>query len=206
MKNIFTRITAIATASAAISVALTANAPKAEAADYDLFWEGNKGYSATGFFSFSDDLLGDLITEDDLTDFSLSIFNPAGTLLQAFGFDSIKTEFNLNFDSATGTILQTGGFDTPTGFDFGIDLGEGETGIDFYTARGSGGFPEGEILLENIFGPNGLEPGSFEELDRGGTLIAKSKSVPEPTSISVLLAFGALGATSTLKKKLASAK
>lgn len=206
MKNIFTRITAIAAASAAISVALTANAPKAEAADYDLFWEGNNDYSATGFFSFSDDLLGDLITEDDLSDFSLSIFNPAGTLLQAFDFDSVEGEFNFNFDSATGTVLQTGGFDTSTGFDFGIDFGGGETGIDFYTASSLGTFPDGTIILEEILVPFAEDPGEFVGLDYGGTLIAQSKSIPEPASISVLLAFGALGATSTLKKKLASAK
>ncbi|MCA1995335.1 MAG: PEP-CTERM sorting domain-containing protein [Coleofasciculus sp. S288] len=37
-------------------------------------------------------------------------------------------------------------------------------------------------------------------------MIATTKSVPEPASILGLLTFGALGATSTLKKKLAAAK
>lgn len=205
MKNIFTKMAATVATGAVLSVAIAANAPKAEAASYKLFWEGEQGYTATGAFSFSNDLLGGLVTKDELSDFMISFFNPAGTLLESFGFDSVnKGEFNFNFDSATETILQTGGFEEDTGFDFGIDYGAGETGLDFYTAQeGREDFPVGTIILDDNFVPNSQVEGSeYVTLDSGGTLSAEK--VPEPASVLGLLAFGAVGASLTRKKKQAS--
>lgn len=214
MKSIVTKIAATVTTSAALSVAIAVDAPKAEAASYNLSWTGNGDFTAEGMFSFDDDFLGGLVTATELDDFMISFFDPAGMELATFDYDfpnpDTSGEFNFNFDSATGEILQIGDFESADGFDLGIDFEGDETGLDFYTSDGAEGFPPvGTIILDNNLTPQGCElgtnasPTDCTTLDIGGELVATQKSVPEPASILGLLAVGAMGVTSALKKKQA---
>ncbi|MEQ9235382.1 PEP-CTERM sorting domain-containing protein [Coleofasciculus sp. E2-BRE-01] len=215
MKSIVTKIAATVATSAALSVAIAVDAPKAEAASYNLSWTGDSGFTAEGMFSFDDSFLGGLVTATELDDFMISFLDPAGMELATFDYDfpapDTSGEFNFNFDSATGNILQLGSFDTSDGFDLGTDFDNGDLGIDFYTSDGDEGFPSvGTIILDNNLTPMGCGagtnalPSDCETLDIGGELVATQKSVPEPASILGLLTVGALGATSALKKKQAS--
>jgi len=216
MKTFVTKLTAIAATSAALSIAVSFNASKADAAMFNLNWQGSGGYSATGSFSFDDALQGQLITKNELDSLNISFFDASNTLLQSFNYanPASDTEFNFNFNSATGTILQSGAYASPTGVDLGIGFFAGETGIDFYTSDGNatiGAPPVGTLILENDLaaGACATFPATgCERLSTGGTLVASvvTTAVPEPTSVLGLLALGAIGAGSAFKKKLASNK
>ena len=143
-----------------------------ETSIYDLSWEGENGYTMKGFFSFSSELEGSIINENNLIDMQLTFFEPDGSLLQVFDYDfpnpDNSGEFNFNFDSATDTVIQSGESDTDTGFDLGIDFAGGETGIGFFTGDDDQpAFPAGIIALANTNFPNPSDP-----LDHGGELIA----------------------------------
>jgi hypothetical protein len=211
MKTFVTKLTAIAATSAALSIAVSINAPKADAAMFNLNWQGSGGYSATGSLSFDDALQGQLITKNELDSLNISFFDASNTLLQSFNYanPASDTEFNFNFNSATGTILQSGAGASATGFDLGINYNAGQTGLDFYTAAGAATYPLGTIILEDNLAPQGCAldapPGLCNVLSTGGTLVATvATAVPEPTSVLGLLALGAIGAGSAFKKKLAS--
>ncbi len=125
-----------------------------------------------GAFSFSSELEGSIINEDDLINMQLAFFEPDGTLLQVFDYDfpnpDTSGEFNFNFDSDTDTVLQTGESDTDTGFDLGIDFAAGETGIGFFTGEDDEpAFPAGIIALVDANPPNPSDP-----LDQGGEVVA----------------------------------
>jgi hypothetical protein len=209
MNNLLTKLTSTAAATVALSVALALDAPKTNAASYNLSWEGNDGYTAEGMFSFDDQFLGQIITKNELSDFMISFFNPDTTLLASFDYDfpnpDTSGEFNFNFDSATGTIFQTGSFDTPMGFDLGIDFFANELGVDFYTSNGDTGFPPvGTIVLDESLSPQGcltFPSPNCTRFDTGGELVATEKIVPEPSSMLGLLALGFLGAISAFKRK-----
>ena len=155
--------------------------PEIDDITYDLSWEGENGYTMKGLFSFSSELEGSLITEDDLTDMQLAFFEPDGTLLQVFDYDfpnpDTSGEFNFNFDSATDLVLRTGESDTDTGFDLGIDFAAGESGIGFFTGEDDvPGFPAGIIALGDANPPNPTDP-----LDQGGEVVA---FLAEPFEVS----------------------
>lgn len=208
MKTFVTKLTALAATSAALSIAVSINAPKADAAMFNLSWQGSDSYSATGSFSFDDALQGQLIAKNELDSFNISFFDASNTLLQSFNYSNpaSEPELNFNFNSATGTILQSGTYDSATGFDLGINYNVGQTGLDFYTASGAASYPLGTIILEDNLAPQGCDidapPGLCNTLSSGGTLVATA--VPEPTAVLGLLALGAIGAGSAFKKKLAS--
>ncbi|MEB3282033.1 MAG: PEP-CTERM sorting domain-containing protein [Lyngbya sp.] len=204
LKNILTKATSTVATAVVLSAAIAIEAPKAEAASYKLFWEGDGGYTAMGMFSFSDDLIGTIVTEEELDDLIISFFDPEGTLLEAFDYDfpnpDTSGEFNFNFDTVTKTIFQSANFnDEDFGLDLGIDFGGGEiTGLDFYTEIDGS---EGVILDDGIVLLESLSDEEFELLDQGGVLTATK--VPEPASILGLLAIGTLGAGLTRQKKQA---
>ena len=155
--------------------------PEIDDITYDLSWEGENGYTMKGLFSFSSELEGSLITEDDLTDMQLAFFEPDGTLLQVFDYDfpnpDTSGEFNFNFDSAIDRVLRSGESDTDTGFDLGIDFEGGETGISFFTGDDDApGFPAGIIALGDTSTPFSTDP-----LDRGGEVVA---FLAEPFEVS----------------------
>ena len=207
MRNIFSPVKM----AVVVSLAMGVYAPGSEAAPifYNLSWQGNAGYTATGMFSYDDQFQGGIVTKNQLNDLMITFFDPLGNQLQSFSYPPFSSEFNFNFDTTTGTILQVGNFDQPNGFDLGIDAGAGTSGIDFYSCNnGSGGCDfsttagQGIILQQDTASNSciNLPNPNCVELDNGGVLVATR--VPEPTSTLSLLALGTIGAASTLKRKL----
>ncbi|MGK7938775.1 MAG: PEP-CTERM sorting domain-containing protein [Crocosphaera sp.] len=209
MRKIATRISATVAISAGLCAVVAVNSLDANAATYNLSWEGNSGYTAEGMFSFDDVFLGEVVTVNELDNLMISFFDPTGGALASFNYPDppSNSELNFNFNSATGEILQSGGYEDADGFDLGIDFLANELGLDFYTSDGFEGFPPvGTIVLDNNLTPQGCElgtaasPTDCEILDTGGVFVATEK-VPEPASMLGLLALGAMGVTSSLKKK-----
>lgn len=209
MKNIFNQVQATL-AVATIASATLLNIPSANAASYRLDWTGNQGYSAQGFFGYDNAFQGGIVTREELNRFSISFFDPKGTLLQTFRYSSpiSSSTFNFNFDTVTETILQTDNFDTPNGFDLGSNFNTDVQGLFFYTFGNlSQGIPGGTIFLKD---DNSIEVSPVVcqseptnpncRLDFGGSLTATL--IPEPGTILGILAIGLVG--KCLKKKPSS--
>lgn len=143
---------------------------------YDFLWQGANGFFATGSFNYDSRWQGTTVTQDQLNDFVLSLYNPTGTPIGQFDYNfpvAADDEFNFNFDTNTGTILQSGNFNEPDGFDLGVNLNQ-ETGPDFVTFRD----PEAGILTTIISLDQVVTPGSEDDLinlDFGGTLAANRR-------------------------------
>lgn len=208
MKNLLGKTASIITSTAVLYISVLANAPQANAAVYQLSWQGNSGYSAKGSFSFDDSFLGQVITSNELSNFNISFFNPSNTLLQTFNYSfplAATDELNFTFDSVSGIISQTGSYDAPDGFDTGIKYNAGETGLDFYSADGDSflGQPSlGTLVLENNLTPQGCS--SFpsttcDRLDIGGTLTATK--IPEPGISLGVLSVGFLSLIAQSKRR-----
>lgn len=203
MNRLFTPIKATVAVAIATSMATFINIPQADAASFELSWVGGQGYSASGNFTFDDSFLGSVITRDQLSDFAISFFDPAGTLLQSFDYDfpNPNSSFNFNFDTVSQTVLQTDNFDTPNGFDLGIDFATEVTGLSFYTFLDpEQGLPNATIFLKDDLSPEVCPTFPNCRLDVGGELTATA--IPEPSAIFGLFVLGSL--SRFLKKKPAS--
>jgi hypothetical protein len=203
MKSIHNPIKATVAIAAFSSMATFTNIQSADAASFELNWQGNQGYSAKGNFSYDDSFIGNIVTKEQLTDFAISFFDPQGTLLQNFQYDFPQTDtsFNFNFDTVTNTVLQTGNFDTANGFDLGIDFATDVTGLDFYTyLNAEQGLPTATIFLKDDLSPEVCDTFPDCRLDLGGQLTATA--IPEPGAITGLLVMGFL--SRVIKKKPAS--
>lgn len=148
------------TAAVALTLAL---ATGAQAASYAISWTGANDYSMTGSFSFSDALLGNVITYADLDDLEISLFQGAALFgsrsLSADGPGSYEANFNFNFDSATGVFLTGGLSSGPNGQNWfsafqgnpcdtvGFTSGSINQGVCFNVAVGVSFIPTGESTL-----------------------------------------------------------
>ena len=193
MNNIFTKIAAIAATSAALCMAIP---QQAQAISFNFNWQGNGGYSAKGMFSYDETTAPTIISEsgagptNNLQSLMVSFFDPANNPLQSFNTVtngvSESPFFSFNFDTSTQTLF--GGFD--------VGGGTGVIGEQFFN-----GTIGGLLQLSQDFD----QMTTAIELDRQNpgeiTVTAKSAKVPEPSSILGLLALGAMGAGSILKKK-----
>jgi hypothetical protein len=208
MKSIYNQIKATVAVAAVSSVATFANIPSANAALFGLNWEGNQGYSAKGQFSYSDSLAGSVINQNQLDSFSISFFNPNGSLLQTFSYNfsspstSHSSNFNFNFNTVTQTVLQSGSFDAANGFDLGDNPNFDGSGLLFYTLQDAQGLTNATIFLK----PDDLNPETCVinggcNYDFGGQLTAYK--IPEPGTIFGLLVVGS--AVGFIKKKSAAA-
>lgn len=211
MKNIF-KPALVAGTVLSLSIGTYAQSSHAAQISYNLSWEGNAGYTATGMFSYDDQFQGGIVTENELDNLMITFFDPSGTELQSFLYPPFTPESNFNFNTTTESILQTGNFDEPNGFDLGVDAGTiGELGIDFYSCNnGSGGCDfslvgQGIMLQLNNASDSCSDPNdpNCVQLDSGGVLVAtrKSTSTPEHSSTLSLLVLGILGAGSAFKRK-----
>ncbi|MEA5564604.1 MULTISPECIES: PEP-CTERM sorting domain-containing protein [unclassified Anabaena] len=204
MKSICNQITAKVAVVAVTSMATLINVSSANAATFEIDWQGDQGYTATGNFSYDDIFEGTIVTRDQLSRFAISFFNPDGNLLQSFKYsfpNPADTTFNFNFDTVTKTVLQTGNYDAANGFDLGIDFNTAVAGLDFYTyLNPAEGLPTARIFLKDDLSPEVCSTFPNCRLDNGGQLTATS--VPEPGAILGLLVVGSLGGF--LKKKTAS--
>lgn len=98
-------------------------AQSASAITFRTEWTGQiLGYKAEGAFSYDEDQAYSegIVRRDDLTDFDISFYDPAGTLIKTFEDNHLTYEgFNFNFDTRTRKILQDGYSDQPNGIDIG---------------------------------------------------------------------------------------
>ena len=130
-------------------------AQPASAITFRTEWTGQiLGHRAEGTFSYDEDRASPdgIVRRDDLTDFDISFFDPAGELIKTFEDNHLTYEgFNFNFDTQTQEILQDGFFDEPNGIDIGEytlvfdETGEavGATGLNFWSAAPA---PDGEPI------------------------------------------------------------
>ncbi|MDZ8260816.1 PEP-CTERM sorting domain-containing protein [Nostoc sp. ChiQUE01b] len=191
MKNIFAKITAIATLVAAIAAG--ANNP-AQAIELKFNWQGDAGYSATGSFSYDETTAPTIISEagsgatNFLQSLNVSFLDPSKNLLGTYNTVSSGVSessfFAFNFDTSTQTLF--GPFD--------VAGGTGVIGEYFF----QGTVGDSLQLRQDVD-----QQGTSITLDQNFGSIQVSK-VPEPASLLGLLAFAGLGVASTLKKKQAS--
>lgn len=195
MKNIITKAITFAATSAALSGAIAFNTNNsAQAITLQFNWLGDAGYSARGTFSYDETTAPTIISESGagptnyLESLKVSFFDPSNNPLQTFntvsGGVSESPFFNFNFNTSTKTLF--GAFD--------IAGGTGVVGEQFFQGTIGGRLELREdvdqistsILLDS------QDPGSITV-----------SQVPEPASVLGLLAIGAWGAGSILKKKQA---
>jgi hypothetical protein len=157
---------------------------------YELDWTGAGGYSASGSFSFDTATIGgdNLITEVDLTAFTISFFSPASTLLKAYSALSDAQRFAFH----TNTLAIDQG---PS-----INLILGRIGVsDYLLIRGNGCNGDNMVLYQG----NGLCPPIGTFLDRAGTVTASpAGAVPEPESLQ-LIAMALLGVAFIARRRRA---
>ncbi|MBG1263638.1 PEP-CTERM sorting domain-containing protein [Nostoc commune] len=195
MKNIFTKIAAIAATSTALSVAIAAGANNpAQAVDLNFNWQGNAGYSAVGSFSYDEAIAPTIISESGsgatnfLQSLNVSFLDPSKNLLGTYNTVSAgvsESDFlAFNFDTSTQKLFGP------------LDIAGGTGVIGEYFFQGTVG--ESLQLRQDVD-----QQGTSITLDQNSGSIQVSK-VPEPASMLGLLAFAALGVGSSLKKKQAS--
>ncbi|MCC5623179.1 PEP-CTERM sorting domain-containing protein [Nostoc sp. CHAB 5715] len=194
MKNIFAKIAAIAATSAAFSVAIAAANNPAQAIELNFNWLGDAGYSATGSFSYDETTAPTIISESGsgatnfLQSLNVSFLDPSKNLLGTYntvaGGVSESDFFKFNFDTSTQTLFGP------------FDIAGGTGVIGEYYFQGTVG--DSLFLRQDID-----QQSAFRTLDQNSGSIRVSK-VPEPASLLGLLAFAALGVSSSLKKKQAS--
>jgi hypothetical protein len=95
------------TMAATLAVGVTLCALPASAASYLVNWTGANGYALGGVFSFSDALLGTVITEADLDRLTFDV-TLNGTSLGTADLIGPGAVVNFNFDSASGLFLVGG--------------------------------------------------------------------------------------------------
>ncbi|HAX87862.1 MAG TPA: PEP-CTERM sorting domain-containing protein [Cyanobacteria bacterium UBA11370] len=192
MKNIFTTIAATAATSVALSLVM---AQQAQAIAFNFNWQGDSGYSATGMFSYDETTAPTIISESGpgptnyLQSLMVSFFDPGGNPLQSFNTVangvSESRFFQFNFDTSTQTLF--GAFD--------VGGGTGVIGEQFL----QGTIGDGLRLVQDVD-----QISQSIELDRNsGEITVSAKSVPEPASVLGLVALGAMGVGSALKRKKA---
>jgi hypothetical protein len=194
MKNLFTKLAATAASSAALSgaIALSANNP-AQAITFQFSWQGDAGYSAIGKFSYDETTAPAIISESgpgltkNLQSLMVSFFDPSNKPLQSFNTVAAGVSesqfFKFNFDTSTQTLFGP------------LDLGGGMGIIGEQFFQGTIG--RSLVLKQDV---DQINPSILLDQNSGSIKVSR---VPEPASVLGLLALGALGGGSILKKKLA---
>ncbi len=183
---------ATAVTSAALSLVM---AQQAQAIAFNFNWQGDSGYSATGMFSYDETTAPTIISESGagptnyLQSLMVSFFDPSGNSLQSFNTvtDGVSESpfFQFNFDTSTQTLFG----------DFNVGGGTGVIGEQFF----SGTVGNLLRLRQDVD-----QMGTSIELDRNsGEITVSAKNVPEPASVLGLVALGAMGVGSALKRKKA---
>jgi hypothetical protein len=205
LKTIVTKIAATVATSAALSVAIAVDAPKAEAGSFDWFLESGM-FSVEGMFTT--DIASGLITEEDVSSHTYTVFDSGNPLYKV----DLVGQTLMAFDGGSETVIEAfHDFEYLIGsnqFSPSTDPDDPLFPIDFtfQTVEGDVEDPDAPIFT-------GLSFDSRTDtwlLERDGEPLATTdglesgpvvEAVPEPASILGLLAIGAMGATSALKKK-----
>ncbi len=113
-KNIFLMI--------GLMTVLISTSANATIIEYDMFWQGDAGYTVTGMFSFDDAVVATQVDQSDLLSFMATAHNPGGVSLKTYNLTNQNALFNFNFDIGTQAILQSGFTTSATGFLIGKGL------------------------------------------------------------------------------------
>ena len=108
--------------SAGVGIALSLGLVQPAAAiTFRTDWTGQiLGYRAEGAFSYDENqtYADGIVRRNDLTDFDISFYDPAGDLIKTFEDNYLTYDgFNFNFDTRTREILQDGYADAPNGIE-----------------------------------------------------------------------------------------
>jgi len=192
MKQLQAQLTTLTATLTALSVviAIDANNP-VQAITINFNWQGEGGYSAEGMFSYDETTAPVTITESGagstnvLDSLTVSFFDPSNNLLQSFNSVVNKVSdssyFTFNFDTTTQSLFGA----------INIGGGTGVIGELFFL----GTIGDTLDLRQDVD-----QMGTSTLLDSQNPGVIPVSVVPEPTSVLGLLAFGAFGAGSALKK------
>ena len=107
IKNRMNKVKTFAKLSCA-AVSLFALQTMAAEVRYNLNWEGQEGYTASGYFTYDDETAGQTVIGEELTDFYLQPFDPQGNALGEFTFeDTANNIFFFTFDTVGERVLLT---------------------------------------------------------------------------------------------------
>jgi hypothetical protein len=161
---------------------------------YNMNWEGQNGYSVSGYFSYDNETAGSTVLGEELSDYYLQAFDPQNNALGEFTFDDINSgslRFHFTFDTVGGRILLTGENDPNNEH----ELSSTQVFWGFTVGRLSN--TSGDILLSSKIGCGTSFPGEGDpELDlyiytgaSGGCSSSKSRvdTGPVGSEISVTL-------------------
>jgi|GEM_PF-3998557 len=152
---------------------------------YDLSWNAENGYYATGVFTF-EDTSGPLVDETELLSFSLDIFNQSNSKVSGV----LTSVENFNFDWSSNTLLGSGLFNSSNGFRINY----------------SGSLDGGIFILSTSFCGDYLYwgDGSCSSIARSAPslLLATATAVSEPFSLA-LIGIGLVGIGFSRKQKAA---
>jgi hypothetical protein len=202
MSNLLTRLSAIAATTAALSGAmvLDANIP-AQAITFNYNFQTDTGYLGTGQFSYDQSTAPTIISESGagptkyLESLSLSVFDPANTLLDSgnsvVNGVSGSPYFQFEFNTLTQTLSLFDNSTSASGSDITYFI------TNFYDPSNNPVTSLGSTTF-NLFKSDDIT-GTATFL--GSTASIQVTPVPEPTAVLSLLAIGALGVGSVLKRR-----
>jgi D-alanyl-D-alanine carboxypeptidase len=113
--------------------------PTVNEVTFDFDWTGQiAGFRVEGEFTYDANQTYEdsIVREEDLLDFDISFFDPAGNLLKTYEDNHLTfPEFNFAFDTDTQEILQDGFYLGEDGFNFGEKkpVGDGFSGLSFWS-------------------------------------------------------------------------
>ncbi len=197
MKNALARAAALTATATSVATAIFAVVNPAQAIDINFSWQGDKGYSATGDFSYDETKAPTFISESGagqtkfLQSFSVSFFDPAGKLLESGSsvVNGVSSDrfFRLDFDSLSKNISV-------------LDADIGGTAYQYFLTNLRN--PSGQVVLPGVTGFNLFSrPNGTPFLDSSASVQATPASVPEPgMSVATLVLAGGLGIALRRKK------
>ncbi len=174
----------------------------AQAADFNFSWKGDKGYSATGTFSYDETKAPAVISESGagptqfLQSLDISFFDPAQNLLETGSeiANGVSNDRYLRFD-----------FDTQSKNISVLDADIGGTSYNYFLTNLR--TPSGEVVGPGVTTFNLFyRPDGTPILDSSSSVQVTSASVPEPTTTVGMLVAGGLGIGLKRKKAAARAK
>jgi hypothetical protein len=166
--------------------------------EYDMFWQGDAGYTVVGMFSFDDAVVGSEADETELLSFMATAFESDGDPLKTYDLTNQDELFNFHFDLASQSILQSGFTTSSTGFLIGKGMMPVAPDDWFFGGGTTGCAPEnpGIVLSEQ----GGCES---QVLDGLGTDLTASlrAPIPEPEIYAMLgIGLGLMGWVGRRKK------
>ena len=196
MRNSLAKAAALAATTASVLATISVTMNPAQAVDFNFSWKGDRGYSATGSFSYDATTAPTVISESgagptkSLQSLSVSFFDPAQNLLESGSsvVDGVSSDRFLRFD-----------FDTQSQNIGVLDADIGGSSYNYFltdlrTPGGQVGGP-GVTNFNLFYRPNGTP-----FLDSSSSVQATLATVPEPTMTLGMLVAGGLGIASRRKK------